>query len=132
MKPGNACEFVDARWCTPVPEEVRLAIETAFLENPRARQKFDSAPDKPRPAVSSICLKLTDGQAETYAARLATLPDRFTEAQLNAHLEGIESVLAAPGVATHVLYLFSYLWEISNAYEPLHFGPELRRYEAER
>lgn len=29
--------------------------------------------------------------------------------------------------ATHALYLFSYLWEASDTFNPLHFGPELKK-----
>ena len=129
MKPGNACELADARWCTPVPEETRNAIEAAFAENPKAKQKFDSAPNLPRPSVASAWLKMTDAQAGALEALLGTLPDRFTEKQLWAHLAAYEPLIARPDEATHVLYTFSHLWEISGDFEPLQFGPVLKRYD---
>lgn len=32
-----------------------------------------------------------------------------------------------PSEATHILHLYSYLWEIDEGVEPLHFGPEIRK-----
>lgn len=131
MKPVNACELADARWCSPVPAETRSAIEAAFAENPKAKQKFEGAPDLPRPSVASAWLKLTGAQAEALEARLGTLPDKFTEKQLWAQLADYELLIARPDEATHVLYTFSHLWEISEDFEPLQFGPELKEYERE-
>lgn len=129
MKPANACEVVDARWCTPVAQETRLAIEAAFAEDPKAKQRFDSAPDRPRPAVSSAWLRLTAEQADALNQRLGGLPERFTQRQLWEHLEAWEPMLARPDEATHVLYTFSYLWETGADFTPLQFGPELKAYE---
>ena len=129
MKPGNACEFVDAQWCSPVPAETRQAIEAAFAENPKAKQKFDNAPNLPRPSVSSAWLKLTDAQADALNVRLDALPERFTAQQLWKELAAYEPLIVRPNEATHVLYTFSHLWEVSADFDPLLFGPELRKYE---
>lgn len=127
MKPGNACEFVDAQWCKPVSEEIRQTIEAAFEGNPRAKQKFDNAPDLPRPAVSSIWLKLSDRQAASLSALLGDLPKRFTAEQFWELAADYRGFRVSPPDATHILYLFSYLWEISGTFDPLHFSPELKK-----
>ena len=127
-KPANGCEFVDARWCKPVPVETRQMIENMFAENSKAWKKFDQAPVKPSPMVTSIWLTLNEEQAEALAALLPTLPQRFPEAQFWARAEGYQELLADPAGATHVLYLFSYPWEMTDGFDLLHFGPELKRY----
>lgn len=129
MKPGNACELVDARWCAPVAQETRDAIEAAFAGNPKAKQKFNSAPDLPRPAVSSAWLHLSGEQAQALALLLRTLPERFTEKQLWTALAAYEPLIVRPDEATHVLYTFSYRWETGEDFMPLLFGPELKAYE---
>ncbi len=126
MKPANACEFVDARWCRPVGEDVLQTIETAFAENPRAKQKFDQAPDLPAPSVASAAMKLSGEQAEALNALFAQLPERFTQEQFWALAAEYRKCVADPSAATHMLFLFSYLWEISDDFQPLHFGPVLQ------
>ena len=126
MKPANACEFVDAQWCRPVSQEIAESIEAAFSENPKARQKFDQAPNMPKPSVSSVWLALSDGQAESFSEQMRRLPDRFTSEQFWELCASYRQFVADPGNATHILYLFSYLWEISDDFEPLLFGPEIK------
>lgn len=127
MKPANACEFVDAQWCRPVPAETARAIEEAFAGNPRAKQKFDKAPDRPNPAVSSCWMCLSDEQAQGFSEHFQKLPERFTAEQFWTLAADYRECVVQPSQATHILYLFSYLWEISEAFDPLHFGPELRK-----
>ena len=127
MKPANGCEFADAQWCRPVSEEIRQAIGAAFAENPKAKQKFDKAPDLPKPAVASIWLNLSSEQADPLSVLLADLPERFTAEQFWRLAEDYRRFVASPSDATHILYLFSYLWQISGTFDPLHFGPELKK-----
>lgn len=127
MKPGNACEFVDAQWCAPVSQDVVESIEAAFSENPKARQKFDRAPNMPKPSVSSVWLALSDEQAESFSEHLRSLPERFTSEQFWELCESYRQFVADPAKATHILYLFSYLWEINDDFDPLLFGPEIKK-----
>ena len=127
MKPANACEFVDSQWCKAVSAETAAAIEAAFAENPRAKQKFDSAPDMPKPSVASTWMVLTEEQAAAFSALFAGLPERFTQAQFWAIASDFHSAITDPAGANHILYLFSYLWEIDEHCDPLHFGPELKK-----
>ena len=127
MKCSNACEFADAQWCKPVAQEVRQAIEAAFAENPKAKQKFEKAPNMPKPAVTSCWMVLSGEQADSFAKLLRTLPERFTLEAFWTLADDYRQCIADPSGATHILYLFSYLWEISESFDPLHFGPELKK-----
>ena len=127
MKPSNACDFADAQWCKPVSAETAAAIEAAFAENPRAKQKFDNAPDMPKPAVNSTWIKLTEEDATAFSALFAGMPQRFTSEQFWTQAAAYRRCITDPSGATHILYLSSYLWEINEHFDPLHFGPELKK-----
>ncbi len=127
MKPSNACEFVDAQWCEPVANNIVQSIEKIFAENPKAKQKFEEAPNMPNPSVTSEWMALTDDQAESFSKHLSSLPERFTLEQFRKRSSVYSQYKVDPSNATHVLYLFSYLWEISDDFEPLHFGPEIKK-----
>ena len=127
MKPGNACEFVDAQWCKPVSQEIAASIEMAFAENPKARQKFENAPNIPKPSVATVWMALADEQAEAFTDAMRGLPEHFTQEKFWQLCAAYRQYVADPANATHILYLFSYLWEINDDFEPLHFGPELRK-----
>ena len=127
MKPANACEFVDSQWCKAVSAEVAAAIEAAFAENPRAKQKFDSAPDMPKPSVASTWMKLSDEEAAAFSDLLSLMPQRFTQVQFWALASDYRRCITDPSGASHILYLFSCLWEIDEHCDPLHFGPELKK-----
>lgn len=127
MKFSNACEFVDEQWCAPVSPEVLEAIEAAFCENPKAKQRFDKAPDMPKPSVASGWMALSEEQANSFSELFKKLPDRFTVEQFWTLAEDYRQYMVESSRATHILYLFSYLWEISDTFDPLHFGPELKK-----
>ena len=127
MKPANACEFVDGQWCKAVSAEVAAAIEAAFAENPKAKQKFDSAPDMPKPSVASTWMKLSEEEAAAFSALFSQMPSRFTQEQFWALASAYRRCVTDPSGASHILYLFSYLWEIDEHCDPLHFGPELKK-----
>jgi len=127
MKPRNACEFVDAQWCHPVSNDIVQSIEAAFEENPKAKQKFDKASNMPTPSVASVWMTLTDEQAELFSECIKNLPDRFTAEQFWTVVASYRQYRTNPAKATHILYLFSYLWEIDEQFEPLRFGPELKK-----
>lgn len=127
MKPANACEFVDGQWCKPVSAEVAAAIEAAFAENPKAKQKFDSAPDMPKPAVNSTWMTLSGEESTAFSALLARMPQRFTLEQFWSQTSDYRRCVTDPSGASHILYLYSYLWEIDEHFDPLHFGPELKQ-----
>ena len=127
MKPSNACEFVDAQWCKPVANDIKQSIEATFAENPKAKAKFENAPNMPKPSVASAWMALTDEQVESFSECIKNLPDRFTAEQFWTWSASYRQYLVDPSKATHILYLFSYLWEIDEQFEPLHFGPELKK-----
>ena len=127
MKPSNACEFVDAQWCRLVSNDIAQSIEAIFEENPKAKQKFDKASNMPTPSVTSAWMTLTDEQAASFSGLFKDLPDRFTAEQFWIMAASYRQYRANPSKATHILYLFSYLWEIDEQFEPLHFGPELKK-----
>ena len=127
MKPSNGCEFVDAQWCKPVPKETAQSIEALFEENPKARQKFEQAPNMPKPSVASTWLALSEQQAESFSQLISNYPEHFTSEQFWAWSADYRQYIVDPSKATHILYLFSYLWEISDDFEPLHFGPEIKK-----
>ena len=127
MKPSNACDFVDAQWCKTVSADIVQYIETAFAENPKAKVKFENAPNMPAPSVASTWMMLADEQAELFSEYIKNLPDRFTIEQFWSLSEHYRQYVVDPSKATHILYLFSYLWEIDDNFEPLHFGPEIKK-----
>ena len=126
MKPSNACEFVDAQWCKLVTDDILQSIEATFAENPKAKQKFDNAPDLPNPSVNSIWMKLSDEQVEAFSKIISNLPERFTEEQFWTNCADYRQYKTDPSNATHILYLYSYLWEVSDNFEPLNFNPEIK------
>lgn len=127
MKPSNSCEFVDSQWCIPISNEVVLSIETAFAENLKAKQKFDKAPNMPKPAVASAWMILSDEQADSFSELFNKLPEKFTWEQFWILAKDYRKNIVDPSKATHILYLFSYLWEINETFDTLHFGPELKK-----
>ena len=127
MKPSNACEFVDSQWCNPVSADILQSIEVAFAENPKAKQKFDKAPNLPKPSVASGWLMLSDEQANSFSDLINKLPERFTSEQFWSLAADYRKFIVDSSQATHILYLFSYLWEVSENFDPLHFGPELKK-----
>lgn len=127
MKPGNACEFVDAQWCKPVSDEIAQAIEAVFAENGKAKQKFDNAPNLPKPSVASVWMRLTEEQATSFADTLTALPERFALEQFWEQAANYRQFVVDPSKATHIVYLYSYLWEIDDHFEPLHFGTEIKK-----
>ena len=127
MKPSNACDFVDAQWCKTVSTDIVQSIETAFAENPKARAKFENAPNMPAPSIASTWMMLTDEQVELFSEHIKNLPERFTIEQFWSLSKHYRQYVVDPSKATHILYLFSYLWEIDDNFEPLHFGPEIKK-----
>ena len=127
MKPSNACEFVDAQWCKHVSTEIIDSIELSFAENPKAKAKFENAPSIPNPAVASVWMALTDEQAELFSEHIKNVPERFTSEEFWSHSSNYCKYIVDPSKATHILHLFSYVWEINDKYEPLNFGPVLKK-----
>lgn len=127
MKPGNACDLVDARWCKPVPEEIRQEIAAAFAANPRAKRKFDEAPDMPNPAISTVWLKCPDDTAAAFSKCMEQLSARFTVEQFWDCCAAYRSCIADPSEATHILRLHSHLWEIDDRFRPFLFEPEIMK-----
>lgn len=128
MKPSNMCECVDAQWCKPVPNDIAHSIESAFAENPKAKSKFENAPSIPNPCIASDWMALTDEQAESFSEHIKNLPDRFTSEEFWAYSSNYRKNIVDPSNATHILYVFSHLWEINDKFEPFYFGPELKKY----
>ena len=127
MKPSNACEFLDSKNCQLVSQDVVRAIEDAFAENPKIKEKFDNAPSMPNPSVCSVWMSLSDEQADSFAELLSSLPDRFTLELFWKRSADYRQYVAKPPHYTHILYLYSYLWEVNDNCEPLHFGPEITK-----
>lgn len=127
MKPYNECRVVDAMVCQPVSDDVALAIETAFAENPKAKQKFDNAPDMPSPSICNTWMVLSDAQAESFSKHISNLPERFTEKQFWEWSAEYRQYVENSSRATHIFRMYSYLWEISDDFEPMNFGPELEK-----
>lgn len=127
IKPSNACEFVDAGWCKPVPEDIAQSIKTFFEENLKAKEKFEKAPNMPKPSIASVWMTLSEEQAESFSILLETLPQRFTLEYFWKQFSHYRQYIVEPSQATHILYLYSYLWEISDNYDQLHFNPEIKK-----
>ena len=127
MKPSNACEFLDSKICQPVSNDIVEAIESAFAENSKAKEKFDNAPSMPNPSVYSVWMSLSNEQADSFTDLLSTLPERFTLDEFWKLSADYRQYIAKPPHYTHILYLHSYLWEINDRFEPLHFRPEIKK-----
>lgn len=81
MKFSNLCEFVDAQWCKKVSGEQLAAINAAFDANPKAKQKYDKAPNLPKPSVAALWLDLPEERVDEFRRVLDSLPERFTDVQ---------------------------------------------------
>ena len=127
MKPSNACEFLDSEYCQLVSQDVVRAIEDAFAENPKAKEKFDNAPSMPNPSIYSAWMSLSDEQAKAFADVMSKLPERFTLDEFWKLSADYRQYVVKPPQYTHILYLYSYLWEVNDNCEPLHFGPEITK-----
>lgn len=127
MKPSNGCEFVDAQWCKAVSDDVVHSLESILDENPKAKQKFENAPSMPKPSVNSVWLTLSEEQAEVFSKSFELLPHRFTLEQFWKLSSNYRQHIVDPSNATHILYLFSYLWEIDDHFQPLHFDPQIKK-----
>ena len=127
MKFSNLCECVDAQWCRPVSPEQLQAIQDLFDSNPRARQKFDKAPDMPQPYVAALWMDIPEERLEEFTALLASLPERFTDTQFREMTKDFKQYEHGPPAA-YALYLFSYPWQMDDSCNMLHFGPELKKY----
>ncbi|MBE6596252.1 MAG: hypothetical protein E7641_01140 [Ruminococcaceae bacterium] len=127
MKPSNACEFLDAKNCQPVSHDTAMAIEAAFAENPKAKEKFDKSPNLPNPSVYSVRMSLSDDQADSFAKLLSDLPERYTSDEFWERFADYKQYIVKPPHYTHILYLYSYLWEINDHFDPLHFGAEIKK-----
>lgn len=127
MKPSNACECVDSQICYPVSQDIHDAIEAAFAENPKAKEKFDKASFSPRPYVSNHWMQLDEDQADSLRSLFTKLPGRFTEAQFWTLAEEFRKYEARPGSANHILNFSTHLWDIDSDFQPYLFGPELKK-----
>ena len=127
MKPSNACDCLDAQLCQTVSEDIKDLIETAFAENPKAKAKFEKATNIPQPYVASTWMALTDEQVESFSEHIKNLPERFSLEQFWSLSASYKQYIVAPSSANHILYLYSYLWEIDDDFQPLHFGPEIKK-----
>ena len=126
MKFSNLCECVDASWCKPVSSEQHEAILSAFEANPKAKQEFDNAPNQPQPYVSALWLDLAEEKAEELEKLLAQLPERFNDAEFRGRTAAYRQY-ECKGGGSHILYLFSYPWEMDGEFNMLHHGPKLQR-----
>ena len=124
MKFSNACEFVDSQWCKAVSQEQLSAIEAAFAENPKAKQKFDKATSQPKPMVAVLWFDLPEERVGEFEAYVQTLPERFTTTEFRGLIRDYAQYEKQPP-AGHVLYLFSYPWEQDDRFDLYHFEPRL-------
>lgn len=72
-------------------------------------------------------MALSEEQADSFSQLFEKMPEKFTVEQFWKWAEAYRKCIVDPSRATYILYLFSYLWEINENYDPLHFGLELRK-----
>ena len=127
MKFSNLCECVDSQWCKQVSDEQLAGIRAAFDANPKAKQRFDNAPNMPQPYVAALWMDIPDDRLSEFTDLLASMPERFTDVQFREMTVEFKQYEHNPPAA-YVLYLFSYPWEMDENCNMLHFGPELKKY----
>lgn len=115
-----------ARESAKVFDEQKAAIEAAFAAAPRAKQKFDRAPDMPKPYVAALWMDLPEDRVAEFTELLASVPERFTDLQFRELTVDFKQYEHNPPAA-YVLYLFSHPWEMDGECNTLRFGPELKR-----
>ena len=81
----------------------------------------------PNPSVASAWLKLSDEQADSFAEVISNIPDKFTMEQFWMFADDYRQYIVDPANATYILHMYSYLWEISDDFEPLHFKAEIKK-----
>lgn len=124
MKFSNMCEFVDSQWCRPVTAEQTEAIEAAFAENPKAKQKFEKATSTPKPMVAALWFDLPEDRVGELELLVHHLPERFTTTAFREAIRDYAQYEKQPP-AGYVLYLFSYPWEQDENHDLYHFDPKL-------
>ena len=127
MKFNNLCECVDAQWCKKVSDEQLAAINAAFAANAKAKQKFDKAPNMPKPYVASLWMDIPEDRVEEFSHLLASFPERFTADQFRELTADFKQYEHNPP-ASYVLYLFSNPWEMDENHDLYHFFPKLVEY----
>lgn len=78
-----------------------------------------------KPAVSSAWLALSDEQTRSFSQLILNCPERFTSNKFWSLAADYRQYIDDPSKATYILYLYSYLWEVSDDFESLHFKPEI-------
>ena len=126
-------DVADARWCKPVSAETRAEIDAYFAAHPKEEAKFRSTPRQDRPTVLPVNLHpLTDDDAARLESALTALPERFTQAQFRAAMDGQDLsrlVADVPQPGGSILYLLAHLYEVDSKGDMQLFGPELKRFE---
>ncbi len=126
MKPSNLCECIDISWCQPVSSDTTLEIKSFFKENEKAFEKFQNAPSKPNPYISSIWLNIPEEMEASFSELLASLPEKFTLDEFWKAAKDFKDFVSKPPT-THILNFESYPWELDKKYNILYFNPTFKR-----
>ena len=125
MKPSNLCECIDISWCQPVSDDIASEIEKLFKENPKALEKFQNAPSKPNPCISSVWLNIPEKSEAEFSKLLSSLPEKFTMDEFWKVAKDFKGFVSKPPT-THILNFETYPWELDNKYNTLYFNPTVK------
>lgn len=125
MKWSNACECVDSAHCRPVPPEVLADIREAYDGEPAKAKKFQAATSEPRPYIQNCWISLPEGQMGALEEGLASLPARFTKAELGAVLDSIPELKVGVPPSPVLLNLQFQPYDLDEDFDPIYCGYSL-------
>ncbi len=126
MKPRIDFECCDSAWVKAVGDDVLAAIRKAFDDDPKYKERFDSAPLKLPPSIVNCWLYLPEEEEAAFRVAMATLPERYTTEEFWSHLADYESCIARRGERRN--YLLNFImqpWELTEDYAYIYTGCDL-------
>lgn len=124
MKKSIRVEFVDSSYLKAVPDQVEAEINAFFAANPDYLEKFRSYGDQPDPAVTPGWANFTPAEAEKMQAILSSLPAEFTVEEFRSYIGELRHCFG-DDTGTHIVYLFSYPWHLTEQYDLIFSGAHM-------
>lgn len=128
MKKSIQVECVDSSHLKEVSSETAAAICAFFEQDSKYMEKFNSTANIPAPYIQNMWLELSDQEAAELAEVIGILPAAFTMDKLEETVSfDLRGAITRPGNAcSYILNLFHYPWELTENFNPIFCGAQLR------
>ena len=128
MKKSIRVECVDSSHLKEVSSEIAALISKSFEHDSKYMKKFNSTANMPVPIIHNIWLKLSDQEVKELTKVIGALPKSYTLDILEeAVYFDLHSAITKPGNScNYILNLFQYPWELTDSFDPVFCGAELR------